>query len=782
MKTTPIYYAIRTLLRGYDNGLIKICTLTLGLTIGLVLLARVSFDLSYDRFLPDAKRIYQIQSLFTNGLGSDHPDVNDYGHTFRPLAPTMAEELPGVEAGCSLLDLRGEERVVFGAEGRYVVEPVYADSALFRTLGLKVLKGNTGELMVKDRVFISRSLAERMFSEGDEVGQTLYDDKARRERYVVAGVFDDIPANSHLRFDFIYSIALTGQPRWDGGDGFTGYVRLRPDASAERVASEMTPLLERHMDLARWRERGMSYAAYLKPVLELHVSEPEIRQTLAVLSILATLILAASAFNYVMLSVSSLAKRARVMAIHKCFGATFGDIFRTRLVETALLVVASAALAAFLIAAAEDGIVALTGVPLSFFLSGRQVAVSLGAILLVVLLAGLLPARIFASVPAARVFRFYDLSRRGGRKILLGAQIASSSFMLVFLAVVLLQYGKILDKDLGYDPSNLVYVTLRDPSPSDQRTAREELERLPEVERVCYTGSFVPQGFNGRPLINPATGESITTVRYCQVDSAFISTLGLQLKMGDNLDGSGGEPEPALVNQRFLQALGWTEESAIGKVHRQLGIVVRGVVNDFTVGGLFDERTPIFLSTSDEMDGSDTYLTLRLHEITPRTLTKVEHALRDLFPDDDIVVRAYRDDLQKSYRDTTRFRDSALVAALFMTLITLMGLLGYVADEIRRRGKEIMVRKICGATAWDIERLLLLDLASAGLPAIVLALLAVPPVAHRWLMSFPERVHLGFALYLLSGLSLAGLLAATVVLRGWRKANENPSIQLQVEK
>ena len=135
-----IHYTISYLKNAWGNNLVKVLTLTLGLSIGLVLFARIAFDLSYEQFLPEAEHIYQVQTVYTTGIGSDNEHVMDYGNTYQPVAPTMPLEIPGVEAGTSILETG--DRVIFEGENRYAVRAIYADTMFFQTLTIPILSGS----------------------------------------------------------------------------------------------------------------------------------------------------------------------------------------------------------------------------------------------------------------------------------------------------------------------------------------------------------------------------------------------------------------------------------------------------------------------------------------------------------------------------------------------------------------------------------------------------------------------------------------------------------------
>lgn len=773
-----LFYTISYLKNAWGNNLIKIFTLTLGLAIGLILFARITFDLSYDKFLPGAEYIYQVQTIYKTGVGTNDVHELDYSHTFQPVAPTMPLEIPGVVAGTSILESGG--RVIFDGQDRYTVKTIYADTMFFKALPFKILSGSEMGLKTGGNIFLSNSLAKRIFKGQDPVGKILFNDKKQKEALTVVGTFEDVPENSHLDFDLIYSIANSSRNSWDGGDGYTGYVRLQPGMDVKEINEKAMPeMLARHMDRESMQKGGYAFDCYLKPLTILHTDKRETRQTLLVLSLLASLILVAVSLNYVMMSISSLATRARTMAIYKSNGASSGNIFVMNLTETVILILVALICTSLLILSGKDLIVTLTGVTVGSLFAGKQMWVSAGLVLFVVLLAGLVPARIFSAIPVTQAFRFYNYSKRGWKQGLLGIQILSASFMLMFLVVILMQYNKMLDKDLGYRPDNLVYCELDSIPYTRQQMVKMELLRFPEVANVAFSNQLISSWYSGTPLKNPETNEVAATVRYDHVDSSFVSTIGLNLCLGKNIPHEMTEPTPALVNRQLLKALHW-EDNPIGKTLPDLGAVIVGVLDDFTVGSALAEQSPVILFGMPEM-WQRLYMTIRLESMSPESLSALESNLRELLPDEDIVMRTYQGLIHESYRDTERFRNSVAVAAVFMLLITLMGLVGYVSDEIRRRSKEIAIRKVNGATAIDVLKLLLHNIIVIGIPAIIAGLAGTYMAGDKWLEHFPERVSLNVFIFLLGGLALLAVIGFCVVLRSWYVANENPVKSIKSE-
>lgn len=771
------FYAVSYLKNTWGNNLIKIFTLTLGLAIGLILFARISFDLSYDKFLPGAENIYQVQTVYTTGVGTGESNSTDYSRTFQPVAPTMPFEIPGAVAGTSIQE--SGETVVFEGVDRYTVKTIYADTMFFKALPFKVLSGDPQELKVDRNVMLSKSLAETIFKGEEPIGKKLFDDKAHKVTLTVVGTFEDVPENSHLDFNFIYSIAGHSRNSWNGGDGYTGYVRLQPGTDVDKLNKEDIPaMLSRHMDRESMKKGGYSFDCYLKPLVSLHTDDKETKQTLVVLSILATLILLSVSLNYVMISISSLATRARTMAIYKSNGATSGNIFSMAMIETLLLVLMALVCTVLLILLFQGQVASLTGVSLGALFSGRQLLVGAGLVLFVILLSGVIPARIFAAIPVTQAFRFYNYSKRGWKQGLLCVQVVCAVFMVTFLSIILMQYNRILDKDMGYESDNLVFCKVNDVPYAKQQVLRAELLRSPEIKDIAFSAFLACEFFSGTPLLDDKTREALCTVRFDYVDTSYVNTLGLDLMLGENLPHEMGDPMPVLVNRRLVETMHWNEDP-IGKKIQDNAVIV-GVIDNFVVGSLFTEQTPVILYGMREEWGS-LHLTIRLQEMSPSSRSFLENRLRELLPDEDIVLISYRDYLHESYRDTERFRSSVAIAAIFMLLITLMGLIGYVSDEIRRRSKEIAIRKVNGATATDIFRLLLRNIAWLSIPSAIIGLLGSYIAAEKWLEQFSEKISLNPLIFIISGIILLLVICVCVVLRSWYAANENPVKSIKLE-
>ena len=308
---------------------------------------------------------------------------------------------------------------------------------------------------------------------------------------------------------------------------------------------------------------------------------------------------------------------------------------------------------------------------------------------------------------------------------------------------------------------------------------KDRLMQVPGIEGVTFSENIPTRKFYGMQLVDPGSGETVATCRYAFVDTDFIRTLGIALTEGSDIPGEMSDPSPALVNRRLTDALGW-DGSPTGRVLPQNGIVVSGVIGDFTMQSIFLEQDPVCLLPLPE-GFRRLYLTIRFSEITPEALSGAESLLRRLSPENDIILRTYRDDIHESYRDTEHFRNSVLAAAAFMLLIVLAGLVGFVSDEMRRRRKENALRRVNGASAADIQTMMLRNIGKICIPAVLAGLMLAAIAAFRWLQHFPEKIRPHFLLFLATGLVLAAVILACVSLCTFKAAAGNPARHLRSE-
>ncbi|MCD8030320.1 MAG: ABC transporter permease [Bacteroides sp.] len=759
---TKLNYTFKTLIRGKGSNVIKTISLTLGLAISVILFARIAFELSYDSHYQEVDRLHVIESIYHINGEKTEPHFIIFGAVPGGIVENLTD---GVESA-TVVRTMGADQPFYYEEFRLQPHIIVSDTLYFQTMGIHVLSGDPRELANPDVLFVSREFARNTFGDESPVGKTLSLNK--EISMTVKGVYEDIPENSTLRHDVVISLGSLikynwGRISWDRGDMYRGYVRLRPGVDPEQVNKRMNVIAHQHYPFEP--ESGIAVEYQLTPIKSVYTNNKEVRQMNLLLFMLGFSLLFVAAMNYVLISISSLYKRAKAVGVHKCSGATGGDIFLMFLQETGILLGVSVALAFALLFTFRESIEDLIGVSMYGLFNWDTSWLPVCVMLLLFLFAGVIPGKIFSAIPVTQVFRRYTETKSGWKRPLLFVEFAGVAFIFGLMCMIMLQYQQIMNKDLGYKPDPIATAYHQF---SDAETGRSLLKRLPMVEDVGVTMISPLWGYAGDGVVNES-GVRIFTVQWNIIDYNYLPVIGIELAEGRNVRSE----EEILVNEEFVRAMGWTD-GAIGKqVHserRMFGTIV-GVMKDFSFHGAYAPMQPVLFNADDTYQGQ---YTVRLKEPFDDNLRALNREMKEMFPQNDIVFRSLRKELDERYGSVRRFRDSVIIASLSIFLIALMGLFGYINEEIRRRSKEIAIRKVNGAEAKDILTLLSSNIFWTAFISVSLGAVAAYFIGQKWLEQFADKIHHTVWMYIGVIFVLNMIIHLGVMFKSWNIANENP--------
>lgn len=780
--------------KGRHNG-IKVLSLGVGLAVGLVLIAKVCFEFSYDNFYPESDCIYQIRANFRIG----EKKTENAPTTSMGIAPGMRAEIPGVRSATRLFVLEGENTLLSSDERKYKAEIIVADSSLFDVLPRPVLAGDVKECLSRPMyAMVARSLAEKIGGGTSVNGMTFELAAFPGMPVTIDGVFEDIPVNTHLHYDLIISwptleavMGWTGdEDQWFGGDAYLSYVKLQPGLDAGSMKKPMADMLARHVDPELMKEKGIEYSLSLLPLSAISASSPETLKMALIFVMVAFAIMFAALMNYVLLAVSSVVARARDIAVQKCYGASGKDISGLIFSETFLNLIVSLLVSVFLILAFREFAERLLNTSLTAMFTFKTLLVLVCVFLLIFLIAGLLPSRLFSGIPVAAVFRSYDESRKSWKKVLLFVQFIAVGFLVSLLAVIGLQYNMMITENTGYSYDRLAYCVMDGVDVSTRRVVMEELSKIPAVEEVA-TGTNLPiGGYSGNMVYRPGTGEVIMHFEDLEgVDAGYFSFMKIPVVQGKAFDSSYADSSRVMMVSKKMagilaRALDW-KDGVVGKKlyvsghDSQDGFEVVGVYDDIRTGHIDHEAaspSAMFYSSAPSRN-----LMIRLREMTPGTMGEVQDAIQKLLPDQDVSLVSYKMSLTNLYAASRMFRDSVLVGGVVALIITLIGLIGYVNNETYRRGKEIAIRKINGATEKNVLSMIVTDVVCMALPAVVLGTGISWYVGEKWLQQFSEKIPVNAGLFGICSVFVLFVVLGTVVYRSWKVAVSNPVETLRSE-
>lgn len=763
-----IYYSIRTLLRERGSNLIRVISLSLGLTIGILLFSQIVFELSYENCYPEAERLAMVRAQITNLSTGEimGDDGTNYDYTvFAPTANAVAESMPEeVEYASCVLPER-EYNIYYEEKLLSDVDYIYVDSCFFQVFGIPLLKGNLKDLIIPGSVFVSERFARETFADEDPVGKILSADK--QNTFTIRGVYKDVPENTMLTHDFVVSIynnngGYQAGNGWNGNDVFYTFLRLRRESDMDKVNDNIQRVIEKYTEttIDDWK---MDYS--IIPLMKRHLDSPDVQKRLVIYGFLGFAIFFVAIMNYMLISIATLSRRAKSVGVHKCSGASSTNIFSMFLAETGILVILSVLLSFLLIFNAREMIEDLLSVRLSSLFTWGTLWVPLLTILVLFVLAGGIPGRLFSRIPVTQVFRRYTDGKKGWKRSLLFVQFTGVSFVLGLLLVTLLQYGHLMNRDMGIDVTGLTEAESWLPKERVEHI-KDELRRQPMVEGVTVATHSVLGQYWTRGLMSN-DGKRLATLNFNYCHYNYPEVMGIKIIEGTPMK-KGGD---LLVNEELVRLMRWTDGAVGKRVNNVAGTVV-GVFRDIRNESFYAAQSPIILIGTEEQ--ANHTFDVRLKEPFDENLKRLNEYMEKTFPDVSLHFMSVDHMVKDLYKDVYRFRNSVWITSCFILLIVIMGLIGYVNDETQRRSKEIAIRKVNGAEAFHVLRLLTRDILYVSVLSILIGTAVSYFAGRAWLDQFAEQIELNPLLFIGTALFIQLLIIVCVVLKAWHIANENP--------
>ena len=763
-----IYYSIRTLLRERGSNLIRVISLSLGLTIGILLFSQIVFELSYENCYPEAERLAMVRAQITNLSTGEimGDDGTNYDYTvFAPTANAVAESMPEeVEYASCVLPER-EYNIYYEEKLLSDVDYIYVDSCFFQVFGIPLLKGNLKDLIIPGSVFVSERFARETFADEDPVGKILSADK--QNTFTIRGVYKDVPENTMLTHDFVVSIynnngGYQAGNGWNGNDVFYTFLRLRRESDMDKVNDNIQRVIEKYTEttIDDWK---MDYS--IIPLVKRHLDSPDVQKRLVIYGFLGFAIFFVAIMNYMLISIATLSRRAKSVGVHKCSGASSTNIFSMFLAETGILVILSVLLSFLLIFNAREMIEDLLSVRLSSLFTWGTLWVPLLTILVLFVLAGGIPGRLFSRIPVTQVFRRYTDGKKGWKRSLLFVQFTGVSFVLGLLLVTLLQYGHLMNRDMGIDVTGLTEAESWLPKERVE-DIKDELRRQPMVEGVTVATHSVLGQYWTRGLMSN-DGKRLATLNFNYCHYNYPEVMGIKIIEGTPMK-KGGD---LLVNEELVRLMRWTDGAVGKRVNNVAGTVV-GVFRDIRNESFYAAQSPIILIGTEEQ--ANHTFDVRLKEPFDENLKRLNEYMEKTFPDVSLHFMSVDHMVKDLYKDVYRFRNSVWITSCFILLIVIMGLIGYVNDETQRRSKEIAIRKVNGAEAFHVLRLLTRDILYVSVLSILIGTAVSYFAGRAWLDQFAEQIELNPLLFIGTALFIQLLIIVCVVLKAWHIANENP--------
>ncbi|GAB5519116.1 MAG: ABC transporter permease [Rhodothermales bacterium] len=777
--------------KGY--ALLNIMGLAFGIACGLLILAFVHVERSYDRFHTQADSIYRLLDEQERGastrISTSMPP---------PLAAALVADIPEIEDAVRLWK---RDNVLFAKEGAQPVRSyedglLYADSTFFSFFSFPLLRGDPEQVLNEPRTLVlTASLAAKYFGSNDPVGETLkLTIRGDVYPFTVSGVMADPPTTSSIQFRVVTSFASAATIAsekflldfgWRAAP-YPTFVRLREGTAAAAIEAKIATAMQLYVGEESVASTGYSLEALTDVYLHGRTMNPLGDQgsrsyVLIFLSIAVGILLIAS-INYMTLATARAERRAREVGVRKAVGARRGQLALQFLGESVVFCGVSAVLALGLMYFSLPLFNTLVGKTLVLepFLNATSLAWFGGAVLLLGLLAGSYPALLLSHFRPTDVLRgTWRIGTRGStlRKTLVTVQFALSAVLIVSTFIIYQQLAYLHGKDLGYNHESVIAVYLWDtPAYEQPEVLKNALEQLAVVEHVALSTAIPTKNI---PRIQMDTGAEAPAVSSLMfgVDADFLDTFGLRLAEGHNFShGAEAPSSPVVLNQQAVAHLGLEHPVGQTLTIRKRERTVVGVIEDFHLLSLHDAIEPMLLVPTSR----PSYLSIRLREgDLSQALDQVADTWAVLAPDYPFSFIFLDDAIAQMYSAEERLAEVFYVFAVIAIGIAVLGLFGLAAYTAEQRTKEVCIRKVFGASTGRIMRLLVRDF----LKLTALAFVIAAPLAYYgvevWLRNFAYRTEPGIVLFVTAGGVLMLVTLLTVAYQTYRAARTNPAHALQ---
>lgn len=782
-------------------SLINILGLSIGLASCLLITQYVIHEMSYDNYHSKKDRIFRMQQdRYDKGVLS-----TQWAYGCSAVGQALKENFPEVK---EYVRMHGGSEVLSYGDVFFKEEKAYfASEAFFKVFSIPLIKGDPESVLDRPQTLVlSRSAAKRYFRDEDPIGKTL---KMNGEvDFEVTGVFEDVPENSHMKPEVLYSFATV--VRWWGEevltawqwDGFWNYILLDEGVNPAVFEAKIPALVEKLAgeDLKRY-DAGVAF--HLQRIDDIHLDSHYMgefeangsRSSTYFLSIIAAFVLLIAWINYINLSTARSMERAKEVGLRKVMGSYRTQLVRQFLMESSLLNVFAFVIALLLVVIALPYFNELAGRQIGFtLLQSAQFWVALGGILILgILLSGLYPAFVLSGYMPVEVLKGkFRTSWRGLylRKGLVVFQFVATVVLLVGTFTVYRQITFMRQQDLGVNIDQT--LILRGPASVDSTyTAKYEvfrnaLSQFPEITAVTASTSIPGEqpGWNagGIRLITEGD-ESSKQYRVLATDYDFVDAYGLKLVAGRAFSRDyPNEEGSVLMNESATKLLGFQNvEDALQKEIFFWGDTFRivGVLKDYHQESLKKAHDQLIFRFNPEVRG---YYSLKVSSSDmQQTVNKVKATWSSVFMGNPFDYFFLDEHYNNQYKADQQFGKITALFSILAIFIACLGLFGLSSLTAVQRTKEIGVRKVMGASVPGI----LLLIGRNFVVLVAVAFLIATPIAwivmNHWLESFANRIPMSWWIFALPGAVVVLIAMFTISFHTIQAARANPAHSLRYE-
>jgi putative ABC transport system permease protein len=821
MNLLQLKALIRTLLKRRFLSGVQIAGLVTGFGIVIFLFAKINYEHSYDKFWNNHRSVYRV------ALDLKHQDGRSTvsAKNFHGSSELLDEELPGIVAHCNM----APDKITVYHQEKMIqdVDWFWSDTTFFSVFERKILYRESAQLFGDVHgIVISASFARKLFGDENPVNREIRLNEGWR--FLVKAVFEDIPANSHMKIDVLGSYqslsyymrnfdnraqVLTENPdyTYSKASPYMGsrwlsamqhrpycYIRLDENTRIAGVEAAVAPSLGKVAFPDNLTDSKMNFI--FQPLASIHLRsnlDGELRASgsnmqVNFLILICLVVMLVCFVNYLNLSTISTLEDRRSYSIRLINGSGKGNVFLEMFAHNFLLFFISLLLA----------------IPFAILWVNRQLpdATVSGTIFVYLGLGALAGTWLATLIPFLSVFRqpahlmLKGMARNpganwSGRKVLVVVQFAITIVLLISTVGIYKQMQFVMKEQLGFSGGQTIFsytpmsMTNHPDIPLKLGTFRNEALALSGVKSFSVSSSVPGRMIKRRQEnVMPSNSDEPFAAAFGEVsiDDQFQDTYNLKLLAGENLrQQSNWISDEVLLNQSAAKAMGFVHPAdAIGAAFSigDRSFKIRGIVADYHHVSLHFPIQPIIYFQNLEWELSVGYYSFHIDAVNARAVAQdLSKIWRKLYPKDEFLYFFSDKEFEAQYRSDLSFNRILTFSALMALLISCLGLLSLAMFNTNLRVKEIGIRKVNGARISEILTMLNKDF----IKWVVIAFVIATPIAYyamnKWLENFAYKTELSWWIFALAGLLALGIALLTVSWQSWKAATRNPVEALRYE-
>ena len=793
--------AWRNLWKNKVYSSINIFGLTIGIAAFIIIMLFVSYEKRFDSF--QTKNIYRLNEVqkFEGMVSSQKVALSMF-----PMGPTMQKEFPEIK-NFTRINWNTNVQMRYGDKNIYLPQVFNVDSTFLQIFNFKLLKGNRATALQKpNSAIITEATAQKLFGNENPVGKTITHYGGDTSSYMVTGVLENVPQNSQLQFDalFSFSTIYSKNPKlidnW-GGNWLDTYFELTPNANTSSMEKRFPAYLKKYMaNNDNWK----NYELFLVPFKKVHAYTTDIgldylnyqkfdHKYTNLFFIIALVVLLIACINFMNLSTARSAERAKEVGVRKSIGAYRWQLGLQFISESVILTLIALVIAVALVGLSLPYVNNLSQRDLQFPLFSNMalfLSLFLGAVMIGIL-AGLYPAAYLSSFQPVKVLKGSIQTGKNKstlRNILVVTQFASAIFLMIATVFAVKQLRFMQKKDPGYNREQVVTIPLDGITFRKFDVLKQDLLSNTLISGVTgaqdVLGSHLDQ--SGVQFIGDGPLRQLTSTRLI-VDHDYLNLFKISILLGNNFSADPSENgKEYIINEALAKELlkdnpkkpmSWLLGKNFG--FDSSGKIV-GIAKDFNFNSLHYKIETMFMYSQKDWGFGN--LSVKINGSRTRdAIAFIQSVWKKNFPDHPFEYQFLDDHFNDVYRADSQVSTIIRILAALAIIISCLGLFGLASYSAERRIREVGIRKVLGASVNNIVSMLSKDFLKYVLIAALIALPLAWFSVHKWLEDYAYRVKISWWIFLASLVVAIVIAFITICFQAIKAAIANPVKSLRTE-